>query len=889
MRRRVARGRAIGAIGRMTLGAAAIAAALVTRGAPAGAQPAAPDARGAAALGSALAGLGTTGRVLVVAAHPDDEDTNLIAWLARGRHVETAYLSLTRGDGGQNLIGPELGEALGVIRTQELMAARRIDGGRQFFTRAYDFGFSKNAEETRTHWPADSILGDVVRVVRAFRPHVIVAIFTGTPRDGHGHHQISGLWAREAYELAADTVRFPVASHGAPWTVAKFYRNARFAPQEATLRMNVGEYDPLVGRSFAEIAAESRSQHKSQGFGVLQRRGVVWGYLRREAARVGPDDAAAEQSLFDGVDTTWTRLRRRAADSTARAVLDSAALAIRAARVAWRPEDPSATVAPLARAVRLLRLAMREEGGGAPAPIDAEWRDAVALTLARAEQALVLAAGVALEAAAPRRLFPVREPTKTRVDDSLPVTITVFNRGRVPVTLRSARAVPVRPSFAGARAAATIAEPRLLAPDSAAVVESHAVAYAITRPWWTTDGRTGDWFRVPIGADDEATQQSRTAVTAAAELEILGVPLTVTTPIVHRYADPVQGDQQVPVAAVPGITIGLDNVVEYIRADVPVTRDLRVHIRSAYPHAAQVMVTLRLPKGLVADSIERVRTLTPEAPEATLVFRLRGRVPPGRLELGAIALHAGRPSTRGDYLIDYPHITPQRVYGPSGVWLASVAARVAPGVRVGYVPGVGDLGMVALRQLDVPVERLEPAALATADLSRYTTIVLGPRAYEASDELVRRNDRLLEWTRRGGTLVVQYGAQDMNRFAAVLPYPMQWTRPAARVTLEDAPVTVLQPTHPLLTTPNRIGPDDWDGWVQERATYMPSQSAAEYVPLLAMQDPDEPEQRGGLLVTPLGAGRYVYVTLALFRQLPAGVPGAARLLLNLVTPPAGAR
>src|SRR5215213_6077351 len=267
--------------------------------------------RGAAALGDLVAGLGTSARVLIVGAHPDDEDTRLLAWLARGRHVETAYLSLTRGDGGQNLIGNELGEALGVIRTEELLAARRIDGARQFFTRAYDFGFSKSAEETFQHWPRDSVLGDVVTVVRAFRPHVIIAIFSGTPDDGHGHHQVSGILASEAYDVSADTVRFPVAKYGAAWAVPKFYRSTSYRNhQGATLRYNAGEYNPVLGRSYAEIAGASRSQHKSQGFGSLERKGVVWVSVRREATRVNEGTPAErETSLFDGIDTTWARLR----------------------------------------------------------------------------------------------------------------------------------------------------------------------------------------------------------------------------------------------------------------------------------------------------------------------------------------------------------------------------------------------------------------------------------------------------------------------------------------------------------------------------------------------------------------------------------------------------
>ena len=249
-----------------------------------------------------------TARVLMIGAHPDDEDTQLITWLARGQHVETAYLSLTRGDGGQNLIGNELGPLLGMIRTEELLAARRIDGGRQFFTRAYDFGFSKTADETYTHWPKDSILDDVVTVVRAFRPQIIVAVFSGTPRDGHGHHQVSGILAREVFDAAADTVRFPrSATRGlGPWSPAKFYRAQRFNPAEATLSFNVGELSPFRGMTYAEIASESRSQHLSQGFGALQRRGTWLDYVKLEASHVSPP-IAPEKSMFETLGMGWGR------------------------------------------------------------------------------------------------------------------------------------------------------------------------------------------------------------------------------------------------------------------------------------------------------------------------------------------------------------------------------------------------------------------------------------------------------------------------------------------------------------------------------------------------------------------------------------------------------
>ncbi|MBX7120418.1 MAG: PIG-L family deacetylase, partial [Gemmatimonadaceae bacterium] len=268
------------------------------------------QARGAAALDQLVRGITTTGRVLVIGAHPDDEDTQLLAWLARGHQVHVAYLSLTRGDGGQNLIGNELGEALGAIRTEELLAARRLDGAEQFFSRAYDFGFSKNAEETFTHWDREALTGDVVRVIRAWRPHVVIAVWSGTRADGHGHHEAAGLLARDGYEVAGDTMRFPVATHGQPWVPAKFYRGA-WRGGMGTLQFNVGAYDPVLGRSPAELAAASRSQHRSQGQGGLERRGTVMSRLTREASRVNEaTPAAQERSPFDGIDTTAQRFAR---------------------------------------------------------------------------------------------------------------------------------------------------------------------------------------------------------------------------------------------------------------------------------------------------------------------------------------------------------------------------------------------------------------------------------------------------------------------------------------------------------------------------------------------------------------------------------------------------
>src|SRR5688572_10398193 len=309
---------------------------------------------GSAALGQLVDGLGVSARVLLIAAHPDDEDTALLAWLVHREHADAAYLSLTRGDGGQNLIGDELGEALGVIRTEELLAARRLDGATQYFTRAYDFGFSKSADETYTHWPKDSVLRDVVTVMRAYRPHIVVAIFSGTPRDGHGHHQVSGILAREAYDAAADTVRFPrsaTAGHGA-WTPSKLYLGSYQSRDRATVRFNVGEYDPVLGRSYYEIAMESRSQHKSQAFGRLQRRGVQLDWLMLEKSSIAAAaNGSAERSPFDGIDTTWGRLRPTVAKASREgaAALDSLPAATAAARASLDFRRPATVVPALAR------------------------------------------------------------------------------------------------------------------------------------------------------------------------------------------------------------------------------------------------------------------------------------------------------------------------------------------------------------------------------------------------------------------------------------------------------------------------------------------------------------------------------------------------------------
>jgi LmbE family N-acetylglucosaminyl deacetylase len=723
-------------------------------------------------------------RVLWVGAHPDDEDTQLIAWLARGRNVQTAYMSLTRGDGGQNLIGNELGEALGVIRTEELLAARRIDGAHQYFGREYDFGFSKTADETRQHWPQDSVLSDVVKVMRAFRPEIVITTFSGTPRDGHGHHQISAIVAKDAYNLAGDTVRFPVKEFGAAWTPLKLYRLARFSPQDRTLAINVGEFNPNLGLSYQEIAADSRSQHKSQGQGTLRRKGVVWDYLMREDTRVPAPPAKEETSIFAGLDTTR--------------------FLVQDARIA------PPTVASL----------------------------------------------VALDAVADRRALAV--------GDSARVTYTLYNRARVPVTLGGGT------SSAGSTT---------ILPDSSITWTSWFVGKDVTQPWWLARPRVGDLFGTPLSLipEDERERCGWAHVTAS----VGGAqPIDVASPIVFHYVDPVEGDVQSPLIVAPGISITLDQATETVRANVPSTQIIRATLRSALKDSSRVTVSLALPKGFTADSVSRSVLMAPGSTRA-LSFRVTGVIPGGMHEIAASASAGGQTYRTGYIPIEYPHINPQRIYRPATISVNAVEVALPARLNVGYVPGVSDNVAPVLQQLGVPITLINPEDLPQTDLSRFTAIVVGPRAYQASSTLQQNNEYLLAYVRNGGRLVVQYGQAEMQR-PGIMPYPVTLKQPAERVTDENAPVTFTDPQSPLLNSPNKITQNDFAGWVQERATYMPSTFDPHYRSMLAMNDPGEQPNRAAILAAPYGRGMYIYVPLALFRQLPAGVSGGARIFANLL-------
>jgi len=593
--------------------------------------------RGATVLGEAVAGLDVTARVLVIGAHPDDEDTQLITWLARGRQVETGYLSLTRGDGGQNLIGNELGMQLGMIRTEELLAARRLDGGRQFFSRAYDFGFSKTADETYKHWPKDSLLRDVVTVVRAFRPQVIVAVFSGTPRDGHGHHQVSAILAREAFDAAMDTVRFPASSTlglGA-WTPLKFYRASRFTPAEATVTFNVGELSALRGQTYAEISSQSRSQHLSQGFGSLQRRGTSLDYLKLEVSRVS-EAGKRETSPLQDIVSDWSRFSSAAVPSAARASLDLIPGAVAAVRVVENLTAPASMVSPLARVVRLLATARDGLGcrrGGVDASCAGGMGD-LALSLetaeSRAHAALLAAAGVLVEATAPRELVAV--------GDTIPVTISVYNQGTSDVSLDGAAVWTDR----GRANVGGLPSGVHVAPDSTRQLVIRMSPTTPNIPWWLARGRSGDVFVPPPANSPDASnvgvgEDRVTDVDTYVNLHVAGVPLAIHAgPVVYRYADPARGELRRPVSAIPKIGVVLDDEVQYARAGVPFARSYSVHLHNATAAARGVSVTLSTPAPLKVDSATRRVAMEPYS-DAVVVFHTQGTLPAGEVHDGVCA------------------------------------------------------------------------------------------------------------------------------------------------------------------------------------------------------------------------------------------------------------
>ena len=868
-----------------------VAAALLLAAATAAARPpAAAQVRpvydlGAAGLTQVLERLQTTASALHTGAHPDDEDSAFMARTARGDHARVAYLALNRGEGGQNIIGTELFDALGVIRTEELLQARRLDGGEQFFTRTFDYGFSKTRAEAAAKWNERDVLGDMVRVIRMFRPLVIYSRFSGTPADGHGQHQLAGYLTPLAFKAAADPDAFP--EHGAeglrPWQARKLYRGVGFRPDpanSATLAVQTGVMDPVLGRSYAEIAAEGRSQHKSQEMGSLELRGPSASGLRLVEGAGGA--AAAESSIFDGIDTTVPGLAALAGLPAGALSAELQAIAGHARRALdeYEPLEPSRILPVLAdglRATRAAREALKGVQGAADARADADFL--LAFKEADFEEALVRAAGVVVD--------PLAEDETVVQGASVGVNVRVFSgtAGTAKVTKIDVAAPAGWTVAAGAADAQPDDNPfaRREAPAAAARFTVAVPADApLTQPYYLAEPREGDRYRWPEGAP-RGLPFAPPLLSGVVTLEIAGVPVSVRQPVQYRFADRVRGELRRDVQVVPAVAVGLDSPLLIVPLGAAAHQQ-RVVVRATSFSAEPIAGTLRLrlPDGWIAAPAEAPFTLRAKGDKTSTPFVITapaGRKA-GRQTITAEARVGAATYARDVQTIAYPHIQTHRIYSPASATAQVFDLKVAP-VRVGYIMGSGDQVPDAIRSMGVDVTLVPEEMLATGDLTRFDTIVVGVRASEARPEFVANNGRLLQYVERGGTLIVQYQQTDYPG-RNLPPYPVQ-SPTNSRVTDETAPVRILAPGHPVFTYPNRITDADFAGWVQERNLYAFNTLDERYTPLLESADPGEPPQRGGEVYAEVGRGRYVYTAYSWFRQLPAGVPGAYRQFANLIS------
>ncbi|MBK8248826.1 MAG: PIG-L family deacetylase [Gemmatimonadetes bacterium] len=858
--------------------------------APSGAQD-----RGAVALEHLTAGIAVTGRVLVVGAFPGDEDLRLIAALTRTHHIETGYLSLTRGEVSLNTLGREGGDALGALRVHEALAARRVDGARQFFTRAYDPGFARNAGELLQRWPREDLVSDMVAVIRAFRPHVIVSVHgADPPRAANATRDAADSLIAESFEAATDTMRFPRATIGDPWTPTKLY-GRRFA----VAREGQG-FDPVAGEDAAGLAARAAAMYRSQlpavGRALLpgSRGGMEWLVLRRRRGEAAGDDAG----LFDRVDTTMVRLVADAPTEIGMALLGVTALSDSIVdtidlRRPWR------SVPSLARVVTLVDRARARSPRCRHPAMDPWWGEGTARSTctegqadldatldvmrSRAARALLLASGVTLEVTAAREMVAYGE--------QVAVTLAVHNRGREPVVVTGI-AYGGQPRNGAAS--------RITVPADSTVRWSQFVSgIPDDHPWWAGSRLQGLHPPRTSPLDGIARivspgpSEMLNAVAVPADFrrltdltvgfDIGGATFAVSAgPVMAVVTGPTIGEARRPVVGVPPVAMSFDLNLQWLRANTPIRQELGLTLQSYSDSTRRFALRIVRPDGLQVDA--RLDSLSLRAGErADLRLPLRGRLAPGRYEFGVIG--TGEDSAQfseGFRTVAYPHITPARLYRSSALYLQSVDLVVPRGLSVAWVRNVDDGTAAYLRQLDVPVTELDPAELPLVDLSRYSTVVLGPRVVDGAPSLAASAERLQAFVRAGGTLVL-FHSTTPTVLTPFLPYPLGWNLPAERVSDPAARVTLLAPSHRLLRWPNVLGPADWSNWQQERALFVPTVIDPRYVSLLEMHDAGERENRGSLLLARLGRGQVVVSALALTRQLSAGVPGSARLLINMLS------
>lgn len=795
-----------------------------------------PVIPGAGELEIALQKLNVLGTALYVGAHPDDENTAILAYLSKGRKYRAAYLSVTRGEGGQNLIGPEQGVEIGLIRTQELLAARRIDGAEQFFTRAVDFGYSKTADETFESWGKEKTLGDIVWVIRKFRPDVIMSRFSAQQAGGHGHHMATALLMKEAFAAAGDPGRFPEQlKYVEAWKPRRLLWNTwRPSPEEARnmLRVDTGEYNPLLGKSYSEIAGESRSQHKSQGFGMAGRRGTQTDYF--EIAAGDP----ATRDIFEGIDVSWSRVP--GGEKVGRA-LDTII-------ASFDPRQPAKSIAGLTGVYAELEKLP-----------DGNW-----VPIKRAELLRVIqtCAGIWMEA--------IAADYAAAPGDTIQIKTTIINRSGHALSLHSL-------GFPGIIPDSVLDRP--LGNNEPQVVETAVQipgGFPISQPYWLEESNQRG---LSAGGNGDLLGRAENPPSLSARIGLLadGQVIEYSVPALFRWTDPVEGELYRPFEVRPRVTIRCEDKVSIFPGAAP--KKIKLRLKSHSPNVSGVV-------RLIGPSAWRI---TP----ASLPFSLPGKYdefevafevsPPAAADAADLTAEAevgGEKIGRDLVEISYPHIRRQAYFPDSRLRVVKLDIKTG-GKKLGYIMGAGDDVARTLQNLGYEVVEFGDDMLENGDLAPFDAVIAGVRAFNTRDVLKKLNGKLLRYVENGGTLVVQYNVASNQVSGPIGPYPLTIGRD--RVSVENAPVEFLLPGHPLLNFPNKITAADFDGWIQERGLYFPSQWDERYEAVLSSHDPGEPPRNGGLLYARHGKGVFIYTGYSWFRQLPAGVPGAFRIFANLIS------
>ena len=780
------------------------------------------------------------GSVLYIAAHPDDENTELIAYFARGRNYRTAYLSLTRGDGGQNVLGPEIGNEIGVIRTQELLAARRIDGGRQFFSRAVDFGFSKDYRETLRIWDRQQVLSDMVRVIRQFRPDVLITRFSPIPGGTHGHHTASTVLALEAFKLAGDPKAFP-EQQLKPWQPKRIVWNESIYQKDdiggtQQVRIGVGGNDPVSGELFTDIAGRSRSMHKTQGFGNFT-----------ISARSGPrfetfqllDGAPMTNDILDGVDTTWGRVSGGAEigkladeiiaqfDSQNPAASVPELMKLRE-ELAALPVDDSVVGEKRAQLDRILQACLGLE---------------VQTTISQTEvvpgEMMKLHHSVVIHSSIPVRWVAVRYPgIKRQIDQEIEL---LTNQSR---TLDSTQTLPV---------------------DT-----------PLSQPYWLREEGTAGLFRV----DDPSLigrPENPPVFPIEQVFEIGGQTLVIPDEAVQVITNSVNSEVRRHMEVIPPVS--LDFVSDIALLAPGTSHSVEVEMVASRANLAGIL-RLEAPQGWEVSPAKQSFHLATVGERVRLEFSITAPPQSATAKIIADAEIAGVRYRNQRVEINYPHIPPQLLQPLAS--LKAVSLQLANrGHTVGYMPGAGDSVAENLKQMGYSVKVLDDTDLTPEQLLGLDAIVIGVRAFNVRNNVASQLPVLFSYVENGGTIVAQYNRPDGLKTTKLAPFELHLS--GDRVTDENATAIFLAPDHPVLNTPNKITSADFDGWVQERGIYFPNQWDDHFTPILAFNDPGESPLKGGLLVAQYGKGYFVYTGLVFFRELPAGVPGAFRLFANLIS------